>query len=54
MTSDQLLTLKVKEEDGVGGGVNGVVQASGLYSGQAKSFAFAHPVIICFLTNCLF
>lgn len=50
MTSDQLLTLKVKE-DGVGGGVNGVVQASGLCSGQATSFEFAHPVIMLFSTN---
>lgn len=46
MTSDQLLTLKVKE-DGVGGGVNGVIQASGLCFAQAKSFlfVFAHPQI---------
>ncbi|KAI2658280.1 hypothetical protein H4Q32_016311 [Labeo rohita] len=36
MTSDQLLTLKVKE-DGVGGGVNGVVQASGVYKGLSIS-----------------
>uniref|UniRef100_A0A671PA67 Enhancer of polycomb homolog n=1 Tax=Sinocyclocheilus anshuiensis TaxID=1608454 RepID=A0A671PA67_9TELE len=36
VTSDQLLTLKVKE-DGVGGGVNGVVQASGVYKGLSIS-----------------
>ncbi|KTF81455.1 hypothetical protein cypCar_00041118, partial [Cyprinus carpio] len=36
MTSDQLLTLKVKE-DGVGGGVNGVIQASGVYKGLSIS-----------------
>lgn len=36
MNSDQLLTLKVKE-DGVGGGVNGVVQASGVYKGLSIS-----------------
>uniref|UniRef100_A0A672M1G5 Enhancer of polycomb homolog n=1 Tax=Sinocyclocheilus grahami TaxID=75366 RepID=A0A672M1G5_SINGR len=36
MTSDQLLTLKIKE-DGVGGGVNGVVQASGVYKGLSIS-----------------
>lgn len=31
MTCDQLLTLKVKDDSGVGGGVNGVIQASGVY-----------------------
>lgn len=33
MTSDQLLTLKVKEEGSAGGGVNGVLQPSGVYKG---------------------
>lgn len=36
MTSDQLLTVKVKE-DGAGGGVNGVIQASGVYKGLSIS-----------------
>ncbi|XP_041922892.1 enhancer of polycomb homolog 1 isoform X1 [Alosa sapidissima] len=33
MTADQLLTLKVKEEGSGGGGVNGVLQPSGVYKG---------------------
>ncbi|XP_030631207.1 enhancer of polycomb homolog 1 isoform X2 [Chanos chanos] len=33
VTSDQLLTLKVKEDGVVGSGVNGVLQASGVYKG---------------------
>ncbi|XP_012679609.2 enhancer of polycomb homolog 1 isoform X1 [Clupea harengus] len=32
-TADQLLTLKVKEEGNTGGGVNGVLQPSGVYKG---------------------
>uniref|UniRef100_A0A673G2G2 Enhancer of polycomb homolog n=1 Tax=Sinocyclocheilus rhinocerous TaxID=307959 RepID=A0A673G2G2_9TELE len=44
MTSDQLLTLKVKE-DGVGGGVNGVVQASGVYKGLSISATSSASVL---------
>ncbi|XP_063063224.1 enhancer of polycomb homolog 1 isoform X2 [Engraulis encrasicolus] len=33
VTADHLLTLKVKEEGGSGGGVNGVLQPSGVYKG---------------------
>ncbi|KAK2876147.1 hypothetical protein QQF64_005088 [Cirrhinus molitorella] len=44
MTSDQLLTLKVKE-DGVGGGVNGVVQASGVYKGLSVSATSSASVL---------
>ncbi|XP_052467841.1 enhancer of polycomb homolog 1 isoform X1 [Carassius gibelio] len=44
MTSDQLLTLKVKE-DGVGGGVNGVVQASGVYKGLSISATSSAAVL---------
>uniref|UniRef100_A0A8C2H162 Enhancer of polycomb homolog n=1 Tax=Cyprinus carpio TaxID=7962 RepID=A0A8C2H162_CYPCA len=44
MTSDQLLTLKVKE-DGAGGGVNGVVQASGVYKGLSISATSSASVL---------
>uniref|UniRef100_A0A8C2FMK8 Enhancer of polycomb homolog n=1 Tax=Cyprinus carpio TaxID=7962 RepID=A0A8C2FMK8_CYPCA len=44
MTSDQLLTLKVKE-DGVGGGVNGVIQASGVYKGLSISATSSASVL---------
>uniref|UniRef100_A0A672MUT4 Enhancer of polycomb homolog 1-like n=1 Tax=Sinocyclocheilus grahami TaxID=75366 RepID=A0A672MUT4_SINGR len=44
VTSDQLLTLKVKE-DGVGGGVNGVVQASGVYKGLSISATSSASVL---------
>ncbi|XDV44133.1 hypothetical protein PO909_012468 [Leuciscus waleckii] len=44
MTSDQLLTLKVKE-DGIGGGVNGVVQASGVYKGLSVSATSSASVL---------
>ncbi|KAG1955258.1 enhancer of polycomb homolog 1 isoform X1 [Pimephales promelas] len=44
MTSDQLLTLKVKE-DGTGGGVNGVVQASGVYKGLSVSATSSASVL---------
>ncbi|KAK7135042.1 hypothetical protein R3I93_018221 [Phoxinus phoxinus] len=44
MTSDQLLTLKVKE-DGTGGGVNGVVQASGVYKGLSISATSSASVL---------
>ncbi|KAF4106339.1 hypothetical protein G5714_012329 [Onychostoma macrolepis] len=44
MTSDQLLTLKVKE-DGVGGGINGVVQASGVYKGLSISATSSASVL---------
>ncbi|KAK7122314.1 hypothetical protein R3I94_019437 [Phoxinus phoxinus] len=44
MTSDQLLTLKVKE-DGIGGGVNGVVQASGVYKGLSISATSSASVL---------
>lgn len=37
VTSDQLLTLKVKEDSVVGGGVNGILQASGVYKGLQHS-----------------
>ncbi|XP_046709784.1 enhancer of polycomb homolog 1 isoform X1 [Silurus meridionalis] len=37
VTSDQLLTLKVKEEGVVGSGVNGILQASGVYKGLQHS-----------------
>ncbi|XP_017338605.1 enhancer of polycomb homolog 1 isoform X2 [Ictalurus punctatus] len=37
VTSDQLLTLKVKEDGVVGSGVNGILQASGVYKGLQHS-----------------
>ncbi|XP_060796138.1 enhancer of polycomb homolog 1 isoform X2 [Neoarius graeffei] len=37
VTSDQLLTLKVKEDGIVGSGVNGILQASGVYKGLQHS-----------------
>lgn len=37
VTSDQLLTLKVKEDGVLGSGVNGILQASGVYKGLQLS-----------------
>ncbi|KAI4891749.1 hypothetical protein NFI96_030067, partial [Prochilodus magdalenae] len=37
VTSDQLLTLKVKEDGVMGSGVNGILQASGVYKGLQLS-----------------
>lgn len=36
VTSDQLLTLKVKEDGVVGSGVNGILQASGEKNGYRR------------------
>ncbi|KAM9462123.1 enhancer of polycomb homolog 1 isoform 1-T1 [Clarias gariepinus] len=41
VTSEQLLTLKVKEDGVVGSGVNGILQASGVYKGLQHSTSSA-------------
>ncbi|XP_051968639.1 enhancer of polycomb homolog 1-like isoform X2 [Xyrauchen texanus] len=45
MTSDQLLTLKIKEDGVVGSGVNGVIQASGVYRGLSISATSSASVL---------
>ncbi|XP_051530827.1 enhancer of polycomb homolog 1-like isoform X2 [Myxocyprinus asiaticus] len=65
MTSDQLLTLKIKEDSVVGSGVNGVIQASGVYKGLSisatssasvltsqPSLAAAPPAFLSSTSNC--
>uniref|UniRef100_A0A4W4E675 Enhancer of polycomb homolog n=1 Tax=Electrophorus electricus TaxID=8005 RepID=A0A4W4E675_ELEEL len=44
ITSDQLLTLKVKEDGVMGSGVNGILQASGVYKGLQLSTTSASIV----------
>ncbi|XP_051523126.1 enhancer of polycomb homolog 1-like isoform X2 [Myxocyprinus asiaticus] len=45
MTSDQLLTLKIKEDGVVGSGVNGIIQASGVYKGLSISATSSASVL---------
>ncbi|XP_066520703.1 enhancer of polycomb homolog 1 isoform X2 [Hoplias malabaricus] len=45
VTSDQLLTLKVKEDGVIGSGVNGILQASGVYKGLQLSAAPSASVL---------
>ncbi|XP_051958162.1 enhancer of polycomb homolog 1-like isoform X2 [Xyrauchen texanus] len=45
MTSDQLLTLKIKEDGVVGSGANGVIQASGVYKGLSISATSSASVL---------
>ncbi|XP_062859013.1 enhancer of polycomb homolog 1 [Trichomycterus rosablanca] len=42
LTSDQLLTLKVKEDGVIGSGVNGILQASGVYKSSHVSTSSIH------------
>ncbi|XP_072523192.1 enhancer of polycomb homolog 1 isoform X2 [Salminus brasiliensis] len=45
VTSDQLLTLKVKEDGVTGSGVNGILQASGVYKGLQLSATSSASVL---------